>query len=66
MILLNAIWKVKNSYEKKFMMKHFMIFFLDKVTKLCLYPLLRSFIIIWKEMKYFHLRAHKLAQKQYE
>ena len=23
-------------------------------------------MIIWKEMKYFHLKAHKLVQEQYE
>ena len=51
---LNALWKAKNSYEKKKYDEAFYnFFFKDKVTELCLCSLLCPFIIIWKENEVF-------------
>ena len=55
MILLKCIMKIKSSYEKKFMMKHFIVFVikirLRNYTYVPYYVLL--FFFIWKENEIF-------------
>ena len=54
---LNTLWKLKSSHETKFMIKHFIVFFKDKVTELGLCSLLRHFMIIWKENEVFSSKS---------